>query len=77
MRRRRHTLEFRRDTDGWRWRYVASNGNILAHSGESYRRRIDCIRAAGVVVDVDCLSLYGDTEVIFSRYRPLRIEVAK
>lgn len=29
----------------WRWRFVASNGRIMAHSGESYVRRIDCADA--------------------------------
>ncbi len=25
----------------WRWRFVSSNGNVLADSGESYARRVD------------------------------------
>ena len=29
----------------WRWRYRHSNGHILADSGESYARRIDCVTA--------------------------------
>ena len=27
----------------WRWRFRASNGQILADSGESYTRRIDAL----------------------------------
>jgi uncharacterized protein YegP (UPF0339 family) len=28
----------------FRWRVVAHNGKKLANSGESYKRRIDCLR---------------------------------
>ena len=28
----------------WYWCIRASNGNILADSGESYKRKIDCIK---------------------------------
>lgn len=34
---------------GWRWRYVAENGNILADSGQGYSRRIDALRGAEAV----------------------------
>lgn len=33
-------------TDGWRWRYVARNGRVLADSGQAYSRRIDCVNGA-------------------------------
>jgi len=31
---------------GWRWRFVARNGNIIAASSESYTRRANCVRNA-------------------------------
>jgi uncharacterized protein YegP (UPF0339 family) len=34
----------------WRWQLLASNGRILADSGESYTRRRDCVRAVARVV---------------------------
>ena len=33
---------FRNRKKEWRWRLRAANGRIVANSGESYRRRIDC-----------------------------------
>ena len=37
------TYEMYRDGIGqWRWRLKATNGNVLADSGEGYSRRIDC-----------------------------------
>ena len=30
----------------WRWRLVAANGNIVADSGEGYRRRADAVHMA-------------------------------
>lgn len=32
--------------DGWRWHYQASNGRILADSGQAYSRKVDAIRGA-------------------------------
>lgn len=32
-----------------RWRFKAANGRILAHGGESYKRRRDMIKALAVV----------------------------
>lgn len=47
------TLELYREPSGdYRWRYIASNGHILADSGEGYRRRRAALkgaaRAAGI-----------------------------
>ena len=43
------TLDIYKARDGWRWRLVAANGNILADSGEAYTRRasaaLGCMRA--------------------------------
>ena len=55
---RRDTIEFYRDVDGrWRWHYRASNGRILADSGQAYVRRIDAVHAAerisGYMVDLE------------------------
>ena len=37
---RKATFEVFRDSAGeWRWRLVASNGNIIADSGEGYTKR--------------------------------------
>lgn len=42
------TLELYREHDGdYRWRYVASNGDILADSGEGYRRKRSALKGAG------------------------------
>lgn len=36
-------LEFYKDKRGeWRWRRIASNGNIIADSGEGYKDLLDC-----------------------------------
>lgn len=38
-----YRLEFYEDEAGeFRWRLVASNGNIVAVSGEGYKNRNDC-----------------------------------
>lgn len=33
-------------TDGWRWRRVAPNGDVIAESGEAYTRKQDAEIAA-------------------------------
>lgn len=33
----------------WRWRLKASNGAIIADSGEGYKNRQDCLHAIGLV----------------------------
>lgn len=39
-----------RDAAGeWRWRAWARNGKIIADSGESYKRRGDCLRMADLL----------------------------
>lgn len=35
----------------WRWRVLAANKNIIAESGQGYRRRIDAERMAQRVLD--------------------------
>ena len=35
--------------DGWRWRLVASNGRIIAESGEAYTRARSALRAVRTV----------------------------
>ena len=47
---RRETITLYRAPDGWRWRYTASNGRILADSGQGYSRRVDAVRGACPVV---------------------------
>ena len=43
---RHDTITLYRAPDGWRWRYTASNGRVLADSGQGYSRRVDAVRAA-------------------------------
>ena len=39
-----------RDVSGyWRWRLKASNGRIIADSGESYYNKSDCMQAITLV----------------------------
>ncbi|QPV61644.1 DUF1508 domain-containing protein [Halosimplex litoreum] len=56
------TFEVYRDSaDEWRWRLVASNGNIIADSGEGYsskqgaKRGIDSVKRNAPDADVDVL----------------------
>ena len=44
----------------WRWRLRASNGRILADSGEGYRRRASVYEAVGRVKSI----LAGDVPVV-------------
>jgi uncharacterized protein YegP (UPF0339 family) len=43
---RHDTITLYRAPDGWRWRYTASNGRVLADSGQGYSRRADAVRGA-------------------------------
>lgn len=37
-------VEFYQDkNEEWRWRFKASNGNIVADSGEGYKNKAECI----------------------------------
>ena len=47
---RHDTITLYRAPDGWRWRYTASSGRILADSGQGYSRRVDAVRGACRVV---------------------------
>lgn len=38
-----------RSNDGWRWRLLATNGRIIADSGEAYTREADVKRAIRAV----------------------------
>jgi uncharacterized protein YegP (UPF0339 family) len=33
----------------WRWRYVASNGRIIADSGEGYYNKADCLHGIAIM----------------------------
>ena len=58
---RRAKLEIYRDGRGeWRWRLRASNGRIVADSGEGYRRRASVYQAIGRVKSI----LAGDVPVV-------------
>lgn len=43
--------------DGWRWNYRAPNGRVMADSGEAYRERGKCVRAAAQVLGMDAWDL--------------------
>ncbi len=51
----------------WRWRLRAQNGNVLADSGESYKRREDCehgislIKGSAAAPVVDMSAKIADT----------------
>ena len=47
---RHDTITLYRAPDGWRWRYVAHNGRVLADSGQGYSRRAYAVRGACRVV---------------------------
>ena len=60
---RRATFEVFRDRAGeWRWRLVASNGNIIADSGEGYqskqgvKRGIESVKKSAAEADVTFLT---------------------
>jgi hypothetical protein len=60
---RRATFEVFRDrADEWRWRLVASNGNIIADSGEGYqskqgvKRGIESVKKSAAEADVTFLT---------------------
>ena len=58
---RRAKLEIYRDgRSKWRWRLRASNGRIVADSGEGYRRRASLLRG------IECarVLLSGDVPVV-------------
>jgi len=58
---RRAKLELYRDKRReWRWRLRASNGRILADSGEGYRRRASMLRG------IECarVLLSGDVPIV-------------
>ena len=49
---RRHIMQYQiyKDVGGfWRWRLKASNGKIIADSGEGYFNKSDCLHAIDLV----------------------------
>lgn len=36
-------------SDGWRWRYIASNGRIISVSSEAYVNEGDCNRSIAIM----------------------------
>jgi uncharacterized protein YegP (UPF0339 family) len=43
---RSEKIEVYRARDGWRWRYVAANGKVMADSGEAYDGRKHAVHGA-------------------------------
>ena len=52
---RHDTITLYRAPDGWRWRYTASNGRVLADSGQGYSRRPAAVRGACRVAGGDAI----------------------
>ncbi len=52
MNRPLYTFRVYRAADGWRWRFVAPNGRVMADSGEAYARRDSAVKAAERVQQV-------------------------
>ena len=67
----------------WRWRLKASNGHILADSGEGYKRKRDCLRAVlivsrGSLLTTSCLMAAGLTwDTVEKALRDSRFAVLK
>lgn len=40
---------YRDSADGWRWRFISSNGRVLADSGQGYARKRACVRGLEIV----------------------------
>lgn len=53
--KKKAVLEVYRDKGRqWRWRLVATNGNIIANSGEGYKNKCDCTNMVeGIVRGMD------------------------
>jgi uncharacterized protein YegP (UPF0339 family) len=51
--RRTHHIKVWRNpmTGEWRWNVTATNGRLVAWSGETYRNRVDCVNALLHLVD--------------------------
>ena len=41
----------------WRWRLSATNGNVLADSGEGYKRKVDCESALETVTHAELMQM--------------------
>lgn len=50
MSKRKGRVVFFKSKNGWRWRVIAANGNVLANSGQGYSRKCDCVRALDIVM---------------------------
>ncbi len=54
--------------DGWRWSLSASNGNVLADSGQGYSRKIDCVRGLERVTSGSLLQMVkNDLQLLIIR----------
>lgn len=50
----------RRAVDGWRWRLKAGNHRIIAHSGEAYHNKNDCLKAIELVQGSSTAKIYEE-----------------
>jgi uncharacterized protein YegP (UPF0339 family) len=59
-------LEVYRAGDGFRWRHIAPNGEIVADSGEAYTRMHDAFRGAQTHKDTigTAVVVYDDGETV-------------
>lgn len=53
-----------RAKDGWRWRQVSPNGNIMADSGEAYSEKRGAERAARTVATAPVVMVSGDVREV-------------
>ena len=81
---RHDTITLYRAPDGWRWRYTASNGRVLADSGQGYSRRVDAVRGAFRVAGatepnttavLSDLRKYGDAFIWRARFDDVRVVI--
>ena len=40
---------YQNKAEEWRWRFIASNGKIIADSGEGYHNRADCVHGIELI----------------------------
>lgn len=60
-------FEVYRDSKGeWRWRFVASNGRVIADSAEGYKNKADCLHGIELIrteaVQAPTVSIEANTE---------------
>jgi uncharacterized protein YegP (UPF0339 family) len=47
---KKHVITIYKAKDGWRWRWRAGNGRIIAEGGEGYSGKRKAVRAVGLLL---------------------------